>query len=221
MILEEKKNIYQKLQKCRVEVQDAGVKKTGKNKFSGYDYFELSDFLPEINKSMDKNQLTSVFLFTKEKATLTIIDSEEPEKKIEFTTPVAVTPLKGCNEMQNIGAAQSYARRYLYFMAFEIAESDVLDSNNTEPDEEEEYQRKKIDFTKVSTIREMLKKTNSSEKTIFKFFKVNRLEDITNGQFRKVMDSLEKKEKELEENHEKLEKIKQQKQQEKIPDLGI
>lgn len=221
MILETKKNIYQKLQKCRVEVQDAGVKKSGRNKFSNYDYFELNDILPEINKSMDKNQLTSIFFFTKEKATLTIVNSENPEEKIEFPTPVAITPLQNCKEMQNIGAAQSYARRYLYYMAFEIAESDILDTDNTEIDEEKDYQRKKIDFTKVSTIREMLKKTNSSEKTIFQFFKVNKLEDITNGQFRKVMDSLEKKEKELEENREKLEKIKQQKQEEKIPDLGI
>ena len=37
-------NIYEKLQKCRVDLQQMNIKKSGKNKFSGYMYFELGDF---------------------------------------------------------------------------------------------------------------------------------------------------------------------------------
>ena len=38
-------NIYQKLQKSRVDLQNKKLKKTGINKYSNYDYFELGDLL--------------------------------------------------------------------------------------------------------------------------------------------------------------------------------
>ena len=209
-------NIYEKLQKCRVEVQNSGVKKSGKNKYSNYEYFELSDFLPSINTSMDTHKLTSIFSFSKEEATLQIINSEKPEEKILFKTPVAIVPLKGCNDMQSIGASQSYARRYLYFMAFEIAENDVMDKAG-EIDKEKAFAIGKIDPIKVDTIKAMLKKTNSNKQTFLQFFKVKRVEDITNGQFRKVMDTLEQKQEQLQKHKEESQRFKQN----TIPDLGI
>jgi hypothetical protein len=36
--------------------------------------------------------------------------------------------LKGCHEVQNLGAVQTYLRRYLWTMAFEICEHDSLDA---------------------------------------------------------------------------------------------
>ena len=35
--------------------------------------------------------------------------------------------LKGCHAIQNVGAVQSYQRRYLYMTALEIVEQDALD----------------------------------------------------------------------------------------------
>ena len=35
--------------------------------------------------------------------------------------------LKGCHEVQNLGAVETYIKRYLYQNCFEIVESDVLD----------------------------------------------------------------------------------------------
>ena len=67
-------NIYQKLQKSRVELQNKKLKKTGMNKYSNYDYFELGDFLPGINEICEKNGLATIFHFTSELATLKIID---------------------------------------------------------------------------------------------------------------------------------------------------
>jgi hypothetical protein len=201
-------NVYQKLQKCRVELQSEKLKKTGKNKYSNYDYFELGDFLPKANEIMDKHGLASIFRFTPEEATLAIINSEKIDEKIIFTTPVTIAQLKGCYAIQNIGATQTYARRYLYVMAFEISEPDVLD--DAEPDEKAIHESKPIDTIRVATIKELIKKTNSNEKAFLQFFKVKKVEDITNGLFTKVMDALEKKQKENEEK-EKAQKV----------DLGI
>ena len=42
-------NIYEKLQKARVDLQSKGIKKSGKNTFAKYDYYELADFMPAVN----------------------------------------------------------------------------------------------------------------------------------------------------------------------------
>jgi len=121
-------NVYQKLQECRVKLQAVKLKKSGKNKYSGYDYFELEDFLPKVNELFQEHKLTSLISFTPETATLTIVNTEQPEETIVFTSPMAEASLKGCHPIQNLGAVQSYQRRYLYIAALEIAEHDALDS---------------------------------------------------------------------------------------------
>lgn len=121
-------NVYEKLQKCRVELQNTELKKSGNNKFAGYKYFELGDFLPTINKLCMENKLLTVTSFNNDLATLTVINAEAPEEQVVFTSPQGQAQLKGCHEIQNIGAVETYQRRYLMMLAFEIVESDVLDS---------------------------------------------------------------------------------------------
>lgn len=120
-------NIYEKLQAIRVELQAMGLPKTGKNTYAKYDYYSLSDFLPQLNKLMMDYKISSTVTFTKETATLTLVDCEKPDARIEFTSPMASANLKGVHEIQNLGAVETYQRRYLYIAAFEIVESDVLD----------------------------------------------------------------------------------------------
>ena len=120
-------NIYEKLQKIRVALQELKLKKSGKNKFAGYDYYELHDFLPTINELMLKNKLSSMVCFGKQYAKLTIINIETPEEQITFSSPMSSAALKGCHDVQNLGAVQTYLRRYLYTNAFEIVEHDGLD----------------------------------------------------------------------------------------------
>lgn len=119
-------NIYEKLQNIRCEVQKESFKKSGKNKFAGYEYFELADFLPKINELMLKHKISSYISFTNELAILTLVNCENPEETIQFTSPMSTATLKGCHEIQNLGAVQTYLRRYLYVNAFEIVEGDML-----------------------------------------------------------------------------------------------
>ncbi|ONI47276.1 hypothetical protein AN644_00165 [Candidatus Epulonipiscium fishelsonii] len=121
-------NVYNKLQTARVQLQNKNLKKTGLNKYSGFKYFELSDFLPEINILCKELQLFTQFNFTTEEATLTIVNIDKPDEKIIFNSPMAEATLKGCHAIQNIGAVQTYQRRYLLMVAFEIVEFDILDS---------------------------------------------------------------------------------------------
>ena len=121
-------NIYQKLQKCRVELQAMNLKKSGNNKFAGYTYFELGDFLPHVNKLMLDHNLASNISFSTELATLTIIDADKPSDTLTFTSPMSDANLKGCHAIQNLGAVQTYLRRYLWTNAMEISEHDALDA---------------------------------------------------------------------------------------------
>ncbi|MDP4147109.1 MAG: ERF family protein [Bacillota bacterium] len=187
---EAKMNIYQKRQTCIVGLQKSKLKMTGENKFSNYKYYELGDFLPQLNELMKNNNLAAVFQYTNEEATLTLIDTENIEDKIIFSTPVEVTQLKGCNGMQNIGGTQTFARRYLYIMAFEISETDVI--NNGEPDEDAELRRKKIDETKVKIIKDLIQKSHSDEAAFCKWARVKSVEDITNGKFNLCVETLDK-----------------------------
>jgi len=119
--------VYAKLQKARMMLQAAPIKKSGHNKFSGYFYFELGDFLPTVNQIFHELGLCSVISFDKELATLRIIDTSNGGS-ITFTSPMAEANLKGCHPIQNLGAVETYSRRYLYVTALEIVEHDALDA---------------------------------------------------------------------------------------------
>lgn len=137
-------NVFEKLQKSRVELQGMKLKKSGANKFAGYDYFELEDFIPQMNEIFHRNKLFSQISFTAEIATLTIYNAEKPEEIIVFTSPMAEAKLKGCHEIQNLGAVQSYQRRYLYMNALEIVERDALDTTTgSEPPKQQQQPNNK------------------------------------------------------------------------------
>ena len=126
-------SIYRKLQEARIELQRTKLSKSGKNKFAGYEYFELADFLPSIQEICLGVGLCGTVSFTADTAYLTFhdIDAVEPNVATSFTTftsPMSSAQLKGCHEVQNLGAVQTYLRRYLWTMAFEICEHDSLDA---------------------------------------------------------------------------------------------
>jgi hypothetical protein len=120
--------VHKKLMEARILLQQAPLKKSGHNKFAGYSYFELGDFLPTINQIFYKVGLCGVVSFGKEVAQLCITDVED-NSVICITSPMAEANLKGCHPIQNLGAVETYTRRYLWVSAMEIVEHDALDSS--------------------------------------------------------------------------------------------
>ena len=137
--------IYEKLAEARTRLN---VKKTGKNNFAKYGYFELADFLPEINLLAKELGFVCLVSFDAEKATMTIKDATG-EGEIIFTSPMSTAELKGCHAVQNLGAVQTYLRRYLYQTAFEIVEAEQLDALPLDRQEAKQQvraeEKKKID----------------------------------------------------------------------------
>ena len=124
-------NIFEKIQTVRVDLAKNGLKKGKKNEYAGYTYYELSDFLPRIMQLCSEQKIFPVVSFTAETATLTVYDCEKPEAKVEITTPMSTAQLKACHPVQNLGAVQTYLRRYLYIAMFEIVESDKIEATTS------------------------------------------------------------------------------------------
>lgn len=120
-------SVYKKLQEARMKLQNTALKKSGHNKFAGYYYFELGDFLPAIQKICTEMNLCGVVSFDHNMAFLQINDTEDGTS-VMFTSPMSSAALKGCHDVQNLGAVQTYLRRYLWVNAFEIVEHDALDA---------------------------------------------------------------------------------------------
>lgn len=127
-------SVYEKLSEARNKFHSLQLKKTGHNKFTGFYYFELSDFLVPALEVLREFKLISVVSFSSEYATLTIVDIENPTERVQFQSPMGHAALKGAHEVQNIGAVETYQRRYLYITAFEVVEHDALDQSMGKPD---------------------------------------------------------------------------------------
>lgn len=123
-----KLNLFAKIQEARCQLQALNLKKTGQNKFAGYSYFELGDILPAVNNINREIGLCTHVTFDNDFARLTIFDVDS-DKSLEFTSPMAKATLKGAHDIQNLGATETYQRRYLYMSAYEIVESDAVDSS--------------------------------------------------------------------------------------------
>lgn len=121
-------SVHQKLMQARIALQGKKLSKSGKNKFAGYNYFELGDFLPTVQEIFLSLELSGVVSYGKEEATLTITDCSNPDDCIEISSPMSSAALKGAHEIQNLGAVQTYLRRYLWVTAMEIVEHDALDA---------------------------------------------------------------------------------------------
>lgn len=134
--------VYQKLNAARDDFHNRKLKKTGKNTFAGYSYFELGDFLIPALECFAAQGLCAIVSFTDDTASMRIVAIEDGSE-IVITSPMGSAALKGCHEVQNIGAVETYQRRYLWVAAMEIVEHDALDATmgKAEPHDTQEPQR--------------------------------------------------------------------------------
>lgn len=117
-----------KLMQARKEFHKRELKKSGWNDYSKFHYLEMADFLLPAMEIFDSLKLAAVTSFNKELATMTITDLEDGTEVV-ITSPFGSAALKACHEVQNIGAVETYQRRYLWVAALEIVEHDAIDAS--------------------------------------------------------------------------------------------
>lgn len=125
----------------RVGLQKSNLKKSGHNSFSNFDYYELSDFLPRLNELMLQEELNDIFTVEDGYAKLILVKGDEKQEyKIPFTlfdTPLnwkfnKITQeneqVKSMQDIQYLGALNTYYKRYLYLNAFGITDGEIINS---------------------------------------------------------------------------------------------
>ena len=137
-------SVYRKLMQARVMLQSKQLNKSGHNKFAGYKYFELGDFLPTIQEIFNGIGLCGTISFSTQVADLTITDTDDGSF-LTISSPMSTAALKGCHEVQNLGAVQTYLRRYLWVTAMEIVEHDALEAVTGAPDPDKVKFEKKVE----------------------------------------------------------------------------
>jgi len=194
--METELNLNESIANIKVELQKSKIKMSGKNKFVGFNYFELADFLPTLNELLLKYKVNDNFTITTDTtfgtdyAVLTLIKGEEKQEyrmpfKM-FDTPLNTTvnkiteeveKVKCMQDIQYLGALNTYYKRYLYMNAFGITDGDVIDgidNGNIEPTPKKvslATEKQVLNLRKLYTEEELSKALNIVKK--------NKIEDLT------------------------------------------
>lgn len=205
-------NVYQKLAKARVELLKQPLKKSGFNKYAGYEYFTLDDFLPRVTEIFGQLGLCSVFRIeepcitrTEEStiespsiARLLIVDSEDPKQAIIFSSKIASAGMKG---IQDIGAIHTYMRRYLWLSAMEITELDEVNATQGKEDEEEAknssekepaaHKPRKATQAQINKIKSLFIGKVQRYEQMMEAYKIHELKELTAAQAAAIISRME------------------------------
>ncbi len=203
-------NLYKKINAVKVKLAALDINKSGHNKFTNFHYYELGDFLPSLIKLMDSEGITSIVSFDREYGYLQIVDIESGDQVVT-KSPLEIADIKGANTVQNLGAAQTYLRRYLYMNLFDIVEGEVhdalLNKENTEKPKKEKtqvIQEPKLDQKKEWNLNELhkwiQKAADVEGKTVDDGYKgilakqdVKKIEDLSNEKLESLIQGLQNK----------------------------
>ena len=172
--------VYRKLQAARAELSKANLKKTGHNKFGGWHYYELGDFMPAVHKLFDAVGLCGVVTFG-EMAMLTVYDTEDGSS-VQFFSPIVYAENNKGQAIQVLGSTHTYLRRYLWLLAMEITESDQIDS---QPQEEKPV---KIEKPAAKPPKVIEGKSDGSKDDGEWFMRINAEEGCTMDQWVKAVE---------------------------------
>ena len=126
-------SVYKKLQEARALLHKTPLNKSGKNKFAGFNYFELGDFIPQVTEIFNKIGLCGVVSFTVDTAYLTVHETEG-DGIITFTSPLVYAENAKGQAIQSLGSTHTYFRRYLWLLCMDVLENDNIDAQEpTEP----------------------------------------------------------------------------------------
>lgn len=182
--------VHKKINEARIAFHALPLKKSGHNTFAGYKYFELSDFVIPALRIFNDVGLCAIISFSETTATMHIVDVEDGSQVI-IHSPMGSANLKGCHEIQNIGACETYSTRYLWTAALCIVEHDALDA--TTGKKEPAQPIKFIDIEQRTELQELIDMTGTDRNLLCKHYKINSLEELPQDKFSMVKIALVKK----------------------------
>jgi hypothetical protein len=182
--------VHKKINEARIAFHALPLKKSGHNTFAGYKYFELADFVIPALRIFNDVGLCAIISFSETTASMHIVDVEDGSQVI-IHSPMGSANLKGCHEIQNIGACETYSTRYLWTAALCIVEHDALDA--TTGKSEPAPQVKFISKDQFAFLEELVFRTETDLALLCKHYKINALNELQESRFDAVKAALEKK----------------------------
>ena len=182
--------VHKKINEARVAFHALPLKKSGQNTFAGYKYFELSDFVIPALRIFNDVGLCAIISFSETTATMHIVDVEDGTQVI-IHSPMGSANLKGCHEIQNIGACETYSTRYLWTAALCIVEHDALDATTgkSEPAPQVNF----ISNEQFEVLVDLVHLTKTDMALLCKHYKITALKELQETRFDAVKAALEKK----------------------------
>lgn len=187
-------NVFHKLNAAREEFHTLKLTKTGRNTFANYSYFELGDFLLPAMQVFAKHGLCALPVsFTADTASMTIVNVDKPDEVIRFESPMGSAALKGCHEVQNIGAVETYQRRYLWVAAMEIVEHDALDATTGKGGEAQQVADTTINTKQLKELQGLVDQTSTDLAVFCAYYKIEALPELPDTRFSHAKAALLKK----------------------------
>lgn len=126
-----KHNLYKKILYISTELNKLSLKKSGKNAFLKFDYFELDDFLPSVLRLCHEVGVLIAVDIEETRGVLTAYDVNSDETIVvkhdfHFQREILYKSLK-MDPLQLEGCFSTYMRRYLISNLLGICEPDGLD----------------------------------------------------------------------------------------------
>ena len=149
-------NVYGKLAVARGKFLNAPTKKSGKNNYAEFKYFELEDIVPVAIDIFSQLGLVLLESVTFDKVTATLVNVDNPDEVIVFEAPAKDCNIEDGTKMsaiQGLGAYITYQRRYLYMLVLDIVEADPINATIDKPDEKPAKAEPKKS-TKPATVEE-------------------------------------------------------------------
>ena len=192
-------NLNESIINIRVELQNSNLKMSGKNTHAGFTYFELADFLPKLNELMLKYLVNDQLTIGKEYAELTLLKGDEKQTYtipfFMFDVPLTKAGLPMMQQIQYLGALNTYCKRYLYLNAFGITDGEVIDAlNQSEIIAPKQEIKEYISKEQATGLNKYATEQGQDIKKVLDFFKVDGLLKLTTKQYQFAMSKLKNKE---------------------------
>lgn len=196
-------SVYEKLVNVQSELK---APKSKFNSFGKYNYRSLEDILEGVKPLLAKYKATLIIADGVEQvgdryyiqAKATFIDTENGQSISNTALARESTDKKGMDDSQITGTASSYARKYALNGLFLIDDTKDADTDENHIERETKaakVQEMKITQAKINVLAQDIESGVIKREDLLKYFKVEKLEDITEGQFRNYVEQKSKKEK--------------------------
>ena len=150
------KSLGESWQEVRYELTKVELKKTGYNPYGKFNFFQLDDFMPTVIRLMHERGLYSRTWIGYEgdiEFAYLVIGKGNEEMVYKFPTAEANNSQ---NPIQNAGSKITYCRRYLWMLATELTENDLVDAVSGSPDDKKINYATRFQVDKLSQYKEKL-----------------------------------------------------------------